>query len=140
LSICRSKQLPPLGEEARRAGGGIMYYNSKNINLAKKMRSNMTKEEVKLWNIVRRKKFYGYKFKRQVLIGNYIVDFLCPDKSLIVEIDGGQHNEDSELQNDIKRTDYLNKQGYTVIRFWNNDIWDNIDGVCARLKEELDNI
>ena len=54
-----------------------MYYNSKNLKLAKQMRSNMTDQDAKLWSILRAKRFYGYKFKRQVLIGDYIVDFLC---------------------------------------------------------------
>ena len=114
-----------------------MYYNSKNINFAKRMRSNMTKEEVKLWNIVRAKRFHGLKFKRQVLIGEYIVGFLCHEKMCIIEIDGGQHNEIENKQNDEIRTKYLESCGYRVIRFWNNEVWDNIDGVCAVLEQEL---
>ena len=117
-----------------------MYYNSKNLNLAKSMRSNMTKEELKFWCIVRAKNFYGYKFKRQVLIGNYIVDFLCPEKRLIVEIDGGQHNEDNNIQSDNVRTLYLEKQGYKIIRFWNDEVSENIEGVCERLRRVLDNL
>ena len=114
-----------------------MYYNSKNINFAKHMRSNMTKEEVKLWNIVRAKRFHGLKFKRQVLVGEYIVDFLCQEKMCIIEIDGGQHNEIENKQNDDTRTRYLESCGYKVLRFWNNEIWDNIEGVCAILEQEL---
>ena len=113
-----------------------MYYNKQNINNAKQMRSKMTKEEVKLWNVIRAKRFYGYKFKRQVLIGNYIVDFLCPEKMLVVEIDGGQHSENVDYDN--IRTEYLKNNGYRVLRFWNNDIWDNFEGVCYRLKEVLE--
>ena len=114
-----------------------MYYNSKNLNLAKNMRSNMTKEEVKLWEIIRAKRFYGLKFKRQVLIGNYIVDFLCQEKMCIIEIDGGQHNKDLNREKDKVRTQYLESYGYKVIRFWNNEIWDNIEGVCKKLELEL---
>ncbi|MCQ2754519.1 MAG: DUF559 domain-containing protein [bacterium] len=114
-----------------------MFYNSKNINLAKNMRSNMTKQEVKLWNIVRAKKLLGYKFKRQVLIGEYIVDFLCEEKKLIIEIDGGQHNEIDNIFYDKNRTIYLEKQGYKVLRFWNNEIWDNIEGVIEVIKKYL---
>ena len=116
----------------------LMYYNSKNLNLAKKLRSNMTKEEVKLWNILRAKRFYGYKFKRQVLIGNYIVDFLCPDKKLVIEVDGGQHNSLNDRNKDVERTKYIESQGYTLIRFWNNDVWNNIDGVCEEIKKVLE--
>ena len=115
-----------------------MYYNSNNLKFAKQMRSNMTPEEVKLWSILRAKRFYGYKFKRQVLIGDYIVDFLCPEKSLIVELDGGQHNEPDEIEYDKQRTAYLNSQGYKVIRFWNNEVNQNIDGVCEEIKKHLD--
>ena len=100
----------------------------------------MTKEEVKLWNILRAKRFHNYKFKRQVPIGNYIVDFLCKEKNLIVEIDGGQHNETLNKIKDIKRTNYLESKGYKVIRFWNSEVWDNIEGVCDILKRELDSL
>ena len=115
-----------------------MQYNSENLNFAKKLRSNMTKEEVKLWNILRAKKFYGYKFKRQVLIGNYIVDFLCPEKKLIIEIDGGQHNKPNDINKDIERTKYLESKEYKVLRFWNNEVWNNIESVCENIKEFLD--
>ena len=101
------------------------------------MRSNMTKEEVKLWNMLRGKRFYGFKFKRQVLIGNYIVDFLCPEKNIVIEIDGGQHNTEKHLIYDVNRTAYLENNGYNVLRFWNNEVWDNIEGVCEKIKKEL---
>ena len=114
-----------------------MQYNSKNITLAKNLRSNMTKEEVKLWNIVRAKRFHGSKFKRQVLIGEYIVDFLCQEKMCIIELDGGQHNENINIEKDELRTKYLNSKGYKVIRFWNNEVWDNIEGVCLTLEKEI---
>ena len=114
-----------------------MYYNSKNLKLAKNMRSNMTKEEVKLWEIIRAKRFYGLKFKRQVLIGEYIVDFLCQEKKFIIELDGGHHNEMINKEHDEKRTIYLESQGYKVLRFWNNEVWDNIEGVYKLLEMEL---
>ena len=97
----------------------------------------MTKEEVKFWNIVRAKRFHGLKFKRQVLVAEYIVDFLCQEKMCIVEIDGGQHNNLANQENDEIRTRYLESCGYKVLRFWNNEIWDNIDGVYAVLEQEL---
>ena len=115
-----------------------MYYNSKNLMNAKKLRSNMTKEEIKLWNIIKAHKFYGYKFKRQVPIGNYIVDFFCPEKSLIIEIDGGQHNVEDNIVSDGQRTNYLISHGYKVIRFWNNEVWNNIEGVCEKIKQCLE--
>ena len=77
----------------------------------------------------------GLKFKRQCPIGNYIVDFMCVDIKLIIEIDGGQHNEDETYQYDIERTKYLESLGYIVVRFWNDEIYKNIDGVMQRLHE-----
>ena len=115
-----------------------MKYNADNITFAKNMRSNMTNEEMKLWSIIRAHRFYGYKFKRQVLIGNYIVDFLCPEKNLIIEIDGGQHNEFDNFLEDEKRTKYLKNNGYRIIRFWNNEIRENIESVCEVIKENLE--
>ena len=115
-----------------------MQYNSNNIKYAKQMRSNMTDAESKLWYYLRAKRFYGLKFKRQVLIGEYIVDFLCKEKNIVIELDGGQHNEDDNIVKDNERTKYLESQGYIVIRYWNNDIMQNIDAVLSDLKDRLD--
>ena len=98
------------------------------------MRSNMTEAEAKMWNILRAKRFYGFKFKRQVLIGDYIVDFVCETKKIIIEIDGGQHNSEENIVYDKNRTIYLNSQGYEVLRFWNNEVLSNIEGVCEVIK------
>lgn len=114
-----------------------MNYDPNNVCLAKNLRSQMTKEEVKLWNILRGHRFFNKKFKRQVPIGEYIVDFLCKDNKLIIKLDGGQHNEEVNRKNDLKRTEYLEKQGYRVLRFWNNEVWNNIEGVCEVIKKEL---
>ena len=111
----------------------ITYQNKKTLDML-----YMTDEERKLWKILRAHRFYGYKFKRQVLIGNYIVDFLCPEKNLIIEIDGGQHNETINLANDKKRSKYLNSKGYKIIRFWNTEIQKNIESVCMVIKEYLE--
>ena len=98
------------------------------------MRSNPTKEEHIIWNMLRAKRFLGLKFKRQVLIGNYIVDFLCVDKGVVIELDGGQHNEPSKIQYDNERTKYLESQGYKVVRIWNNDVRNNLEGVYDYLR------
>ena len=115
-----------------------MQYNSNNLKYAKQMRSNMTDAESKLWYYLRAKRFYGLKFKRQVLIGEYIVDFLSKEKNIVIELDGGQHNEDDNIVKDNERTKYLESQGYIVIRYWNNDIMQNIDAVLSDLKDRLD--
>ena len=97
----------------------------------------MTNQERKLWNIIRNRQFFGYRFRRQFPIGQYIVDFVCREKKIIIEIDGGQHNEINNIEYDKKRTAFLNSKGFKVIRFWNNEIDNNIDGVYEKLKEDF---
>ena len=115
-----------------------MYYNPNNLKNAKKMRSNMTPAETKMWRFLRGKRFQGLKFKRQVLIGNYIVDFLCENKKIIIEIDGGQHNEELNIQSDNNRTHYLENNGYKVLRFWNDEVMKNINGVMEVIFREIE--
>ena len=79
--------------------------------------------------MIRNYQYKSLEFRRQQPIGNYIVDFVCRNKWLIIEIDGGQHNEIETIKYDEKRTKYLEEQGFTVLRFWNNDIDNNIEGV-----------
>jgi very-short-patch-repair endonuclease len=97
------------------------------------MRSNPTDAEHRLWQILRAKRFAGYKFKRQLPIDRYIVDFACLRQRLIVEADGGQHGEEA----DAERDSYLIAQGFRLLRFWNNDILGNEDGVATRILEAL---
>ena len=79
----------------------------------------------------------GVKFRRQEPIGNYIVDFVSFDNSLVIEIDGGQHNELQMKEKDTRRTAWLESQGFRVIRFWDNDVLLNIDGVLEKIAEAL---
>ena len=97
----------------------------------------MSDAEAAIWYNLRAKRFFGLKFKRQVLIGEYIVDFLCPEKMVIIEIDGGQHNENINIIQDNTRTTYLKTQGYTVLRYWNNDVLNNIESVLEDIKNKL---
>jgi ATP-dependent helicase HrpA/adenine-specific DNA-methyltransferase len=97
----------------------------------KRLRHNPTEAERLFWKHVRNKQL-GCKFRRQVPIDQYVVDFLCFEKQLIVEIDGGQHTE----ERDAARTAHLEKRGYTVIRFWNHEVLGNIDGVMALLAQK----
>ena len=101
---------------------------------ARNLRNNMTEQERKLWNIIRNRNFYGYRFLRQYVIGQYIVDFICREKKVVIEIDGGQHNESENIEYNKQRTKYLENKGYKVIRFWNNDIDSNIEGVYQHLQ------
>lgn len=109
-----------------------------NKEKARYLRNNQTPQERKIWTIIRNRQFFGYRFLRQYCIGSYIVDFICREKKIIIEIDGGQHNQSSDIEYDIQRTEYLNSKGYKVIRFWNNDIDKNLDGVYKRLKQEFE--
>ena len=105
--------------------------------LARNLRKNSTIQERRLWNLLKNRQFHNLKFKRQQPIGDYIVDFICKEAKIIIEIDGGQHNEPENIEYDKTRTEYLNTLGYKVIRFWNNEIYENIEGVVLRLKQEI---
>ncbi len=105
---------------------------------ARYLRKNMTPQERKLWGVIRNRQFYGYRFLRQYVIDIYIVDFICREKKLIIEIDGGQHNEPKNLEYDKQRSLYLESKGYRTIRFWNNEIDNNLTGVYQQLQKEFD--
>jgi very-short-patch-repair endonuclease len=77
------------------------------------------------------------KFRRQQVIGDYIVDFVCYENNLIIEIDGGQHSETHMVDKDQERTNKLTKMGFRVLRFWNNEVSDNLDGVIGAIKEAI---
>lgn len=95
----------------------------------------MTTQERKIWNILRNRQFHGYRFLRQFVVDNYIVDFICHETKFIIEIDGGQHNDTQNISYDTKRTEFLESKGYKIIRFWNNEIDENMDGVYQKLEE-----
>jgi len=103
------------------------------IVFARELRKNSTIAERKLWYRLRSRYFMNLKFRRQEPIANYIVDFICYEKKLIIELDGGQHNEFREK--DIFRTKALEKEGYKVLRFWNTDVVNNINGILTVIKE-----
>lgn len=105
-----------------------------NTELARKLRKNQTPQEAKIWNILRNYQFNNLKFKRQQPIGNYIVDFICKEKKIIIEIDGGQHNTPENIKSDNDRTAYLESKGYKIFRFWNNDIDNNFESVYLELE------
>ncbi|MDX2265222.1 MAG: endonuclease domain-containing protein [Hyphomicrobiales bacterium] len=101
--------------------------------VARRLRRNQTEAETKLWMHVRNRRLRGLKFRRQVPVAGYVADFLCEDLKLIVELDGGHHGERSEA--DAERTKVLKRAGYQVLRFWNNDVMTNIEGVLQRIVE-----
>jgi very-short-patch-repair endonuclease len=95
--------------------------------LARQLRKNTTDSERRLWQELRRCQVDGFKFRRQAPIGNYVVDFVCFERTLVIELDGGQHAEQLEFDN--SRTDWLNKEGFRVLRFWNNQVFAELEGV-----------
>ncbi len=101
---------------------------------AKQMRSAPTEAEHRLWQILRAKRFDGHKFKRQLAIDHYFVDFACLASRLIVEADGSQH---AESAHDGRRDAYLRSQGFRILRFWNNDIFNQEEGVMALIFDAL---
>jgi very-short-patch-repair endonuclease len=108
---------------------------SQRVERARRLRRDQTDAERKLWLRLRDRRLNGWKFKRQVPIDRYVADFCCPDGRLIIELDGGQHSERTEA--DAKRTAVLESCGYLVLRFWNNDVMKNMDGVLEEIVATL---
>ena len=102
-------------------------YTGATLANAQRLRRDLTDAERKLWSVLRNRQLDGAKFRRQQPIGPFIVDFACHERRLVVEADGGQHAE-SEV--DGRRTAFLEGKGYRVLRFWNNDVLNNVDGVA----------
>ncbi len=101
------------------------------------LRRNRTDAEKALWARLRNRRFYGVKFFRQYSIGAYILDFYSPSLKTAIEVDGGQHSEDRRQGRDATRTNRLRTHGITVLRFWNNDVILNIEGVLDDMAEKL---
>ena len=103
-------------------------------DFARNLRKNSTPQEIKFWSVIRNNQL-GFKFRRQFNIDDkYVADYVCLEKRLIVELDGGQHNESF---NDVIRTFYIQKQHFKIIRFWNNEIDSNFEGCIELLINEL---
>ena len=109
-------------------------YNHPLLTKAKQLRQNLTREERLLWEQLRAHRLNGRKFKRQVPIGMYIVDFSCYASRVIVEIDGAHHGLDETKEYDEIRTHFLNTEGYTVLRFWNHEVTTNINRVLEQIE------
>jgi very-short-patch-repair endonuclease len=105
---------------------------------ARALRNNMTDVERLLWQSLRSKQINGHRFRRQHPIGKYIADFACIEKQLVVELDGGQHQDQQTY--DEQRSEFLQMHGWRVLRFWNNEVLENLDGVLSVIAENLDTV
>ena len=111
------------------------YVAPETVNRARALRHEMTDAERKLWTILREGGIDGFAFRRQVPIGPFIADFVCHNAKLIIEVDGGQHELDSARE--VARTEFLEREGYRVLRFWNNEVLSNLEGVHAVISAAL---
>ena len=105
------------------------------IQKAGALRKSLTNAERLLWRHLRNRQLEGFKIRRQHPIGPYIVDFICLDKKLIIELDGGQHAD--RIDYDGRRTQYFETMGYRVIKFWNNEILRQTDSVLTAILKEI---
>lgn len=116
-------------------------YNDPLLNLnRKRLRADQTDAEKKLWDNLRNKQFQGLKFLRQYSVGKYVLDFYCPKFRLAIEIDGGQHNDPQIRKQDEERTNILQQNDIRVVRFWNNEVLNNLEGVLDQLSLEIQQI
>ena len=107
----------------------------KPVSMARRLRHNATDAERRLWSRLRNRQVGGVKFRRQVPIGTFVADFASIEAKLVIEVDGSQHAQAAEA--DRLRSDALGSTGYLVLRFWNNDVIDNIDGVVKEIERTL---
>lgn len=111
------------------------YSDAMDIDHARVLRERATEAERRVWNRLRNRQIQGLKFRRQHPVGGYILDFACEEIKLAIELDGSQHNEQEMLDADARRTELLSQAGWRVLRFWNNDVMQNIDGVFADIED-----
>ena len=102
------------------------------LEFAKELRKQSTDAEELLWSLLRLKQLDGFKFRRQQPIDHFIVNFVCFETRIVIEVDGGQHLTDKD--SDTKRGNYLNKQGFRILRFWNHEVLSNVDGVLEVIR------
>ena len=109
----------------------MVEWKKKPTKNARALRRDLTDAERKLWYGLRDRRLEGRKFRRQYALGRYVVDFVCLDEMLVVEVDGSQHADTAA--EDVIRSSWLQSRGFRVLRFWNNDVLKNIDGVLTEI-------
>ena len=105
------------------------------IKRARALRKRMTDAERLLWRHLRNRELGGWKFRRQYPVGPFFVDFICLEKNIVIEVDGGQYDENKQL--DLQRSAYLNRMGYRVLRFWNNEVLQETEAVLSSIFAKL---
>lgn len=108
--------------------------DKKLAQLARTLRNNMTVQEIRIWQYLKNRQIDGVKFRRQFILGKYICDFVSLENKIVIEIDGSQHIESNS---DLQRDEFLKSIGFKVLRFWNNDIDNNIEGVISKIKNVI---
>ncbi|MGS1080341.1 endonuclease domain-containing protein [Pseudoxanthomonas beigongshangi] len=103
-------------------------------NRARELRKDMTPAERRLWTILQGRQLEGFRFRRQCPIGPYIADFACLEAKLLIEVDGSQH---MDAVTDVRRDTFLSREGFRVLRFWNNEVMTNLEGVRALIVSRL---
>lgn len=116
---------------------GIVYNRLKDKEKRQHLRNNATKAEKKLWEHIRGRSLDGYKFRRQYGVDHFVVDFYCPDLKLAIEVDGGSHLEDGAEEYDKYRQDYIEQFGIHFLRFYNNEIFEDLYGVLQKIRREM---
>jgi very-short-patch-repair endonuclease len=114
-----------------------MYKNANQREFARQLHREMTDAERCLWNVLRCDQMQDIKFRRQAAIGDYVVDFVCFSHKLVIELDAGQHNDESARAYDTRRTEWLKSLGFCVLRFWNHDVFENLNGVADVIWKSL---
>jgi len=115
----------------------MLLYDNRLKHYSQQLRKNMTDAEKALWSKIRSKQLKGYQFYRQKPIGNFIVDFYCPKRNLIIELDGGQHYSEEGKAKDNHRDDHLKGLGLHVLRFSDRDVFENMRGVLEKIWNSL---
>lgn len=110
------------------------------ISQARQLRRDQTQAEYVLWSSIRNRQLDGIKFRRQQPVGSYIVDFISFEAKLILEVDGGEHNKKENKRKDLIRTRFLEEKGYNVLRFWNNEVLNNLEGVLSLVLENTSSL
>jgi very-short-patch-repair endonuclease len=115
-------------------------YNNQNLKpIRRVLRKNQTDAEKVMWNQLRNRRLEGFRFVRQYSVGRYVLDFYCPKARVGIELDGSQHADEEVKEYDDQRTNELNSLGIEVLRFWNNDIYENLEKVLEKIYNKLIN-